>query len=140
MAIEISVDLVRLQVRDFPQAAHELPQTLLAVQPHAHPVKLPVAKPRQVEGRLPQRLGGKRARVDGGPADLRRAFDEGDRLAVVGGLSGAFFARGSRTHDDEVEVLQVRQLPSLFEAFEESTPRVRISGSESSARDPVPAA
>ena len=97
VAVEVTANLPRLPVRDVLQAAHQLAQALLAVQPQAHSVELAAPESRQVQRGLAQRLGGERPGVDRRAADVRRALDQGHALAEVGRLGGALFACRGRS-------------------------------------------
>ena len=66
---EVASDLARLPVGHVLEAADELPQALLPVEPEAHPVELAAPEPRQVEGGLAEGLRRERARVDRGASD-----------------------------------------------------------------------
>src|SRR5207244_5395654 len=56
--LEVAFDLARLAVRHVLEAADELAQALLPVEPEAHPVELAAPEPRQVKRRFPESLRG----------------------------------------------------------------------------------
>jgi hypothetical protein len=85
------------------QPAGELPQVLAPVELDRDPIQLAAAEPGQVERRLAQRLGGKRAGVDGGAPGLSLALDERHALAEVRRLRSALLSAGAGAHDDHVE-------------------------------------
>ncbi len=85
----------------------------VGVQLDAESVQLPLAKSREEDGRLAQRLAGQRPRVHGGASGLLGALDARHTLAVVRGLRGALFASRPDTDDDEVVVVVVGHGASL---------------------------
>src|SRR5437867_4001373 len=92
--LQVAVDLLRLQLRDLPQAPDELPQALLAVEPDAHPVELAAPESGQVEGGFPQSLRREGSGVHARAADLRGALDQGDLPSEVRRLRGPLLASG----------------------------------------------
>jgi len=73
-------------------AIHEVRDRDVVLDVVLDAVESALLQAREVEGRLTQRLGRNRARVDGCAAGLRGAFDDAYALAEIRRLRGALFA------------------------------------------------
>src|SRR5258708_18466870 len=66
-------------------------------------IEAPLAEPGEVEGGFPEGLAGNGSGVDSRPPQVGILFHQGDSLAEISGLGGAFFSGRARADHDEVE-------------------------------------
>src|SRR5262249_42092501 len=89
-------------------AVHEVVDRELWLHGVVDPVQSALPQPGEIQRRLAQRLGGNSAGVDARATDVRLSLDEGDALAEVGRLRGAFFTGGARADHDQVVAIHAR--------------------------------
>jgi len=100
--VEVASDDAPLALDHHVLAIHEVPDGEVFLQRVIHAVEAAVAKAREVERGLAQRLGRDGAGVDARAAQVRPALDQRDPCAEVRRLRGALLAGGAGADHHEV--------------------------------------
>ena len=103
--LEVPADALDLEPSHRVLARQQARRGLTAIDLEADPVQIAAAVAGEHDRRFAQRLRGERAGVHGRASGIGRALDDGDALAEVRCLRGAFFASRSTAEDDEIEVV-----------------------------------
>ena len=101
---DVVVDQLPLGFDDRTLAEHEVRDGDILLDVIVDAIQPALAKTREIQGGLAERLGRNPPGVDRRAARLRRALHDTHALAEVGGLRGALFAGGSGADHDEVVV------------------------------------
>ncbi len=127
---QVRVDPIDLQVADRVLAIEEPRDRELRIKVDQHAVELPLSVARQEQRGLAQRLGGQRARVDGGAPGLGLPFDDRDALAEIGGLRGAPLSGGTAADHHQVVLAAHSQSTVTISIGSDVPRRVTVRGSE----------
>jgi hypothetical protein len=100
-------DHLAQRAHDLLLAIHEVLDRELVLDLGVDAVQRVLVESGEVERGLAQRLGGHGAGVGAGAAGIGLALDDGDPLAEVRGLGGAFFAGRSGADHDQVEAIHL---------------------------------
>ena len=108
MQREVFENALPFHFDDFAFMAHEVVHGEIFFQRVVNAVKASLLQPGKIKGGFAQRFAGDGAGVDATAAGMLGAFNDGDTLAEIGGLSACFFAGRSATDYQQVKLFLSR--------------------------------